>query len=84
MPGNPLEIQQSPKKTFSKASCPILACKSFKSTVGAAASAPNTLDAPEWAAMRCAGKERWRRKSEHSDKWKLCDNNPGLRPEKAG
>ena len=27
--------------------------------------------------------ERWRRKSEHSDKWKLCDNNPGLRPEKA-
>ena len=29
------------------------------------------------------GNQRWRRKSEHSDKWKLCDNNPGLRPEKA-
>ncbi len=28
--------------------------------------------------------ERWPRKSEHSDKWKLCDNNPGPRPEKAG
>ena len=32
-------------------------------------------------SARCS--ERWRRKSEHSDKWKLCDNNPGLRPEKA-
>ena len=28
--------------------------------------------------------QRWRRKSQHSDKWKLCDTNPGLRPEKAG
>ena len=28
--------------------------------------------------------ERWHRKFEHRDKWKLCDNNPGLRPEKAG
>jgi len=27
--------------------------------------------------------KRWRRKSEHCDKWKLCDNKPGLRPEKA-
>ena len=28
--------------------------------------------------------QRWRRESKHSDKWKLCDTNPGLRPEKAG
>ena len=31
-----------------------------------------------------SGEERWRRKTEHCDKWKLCDNNPGVRPEKAG
>ena len=44
----------------------------------------------KWAAERggpavtAAGVQRWPRKSEHCDKWKLCDNNPGPRPEKAG
>jgi hypothetical protein len=28
--------------------------------------------------------ERWPRKFGHGDKWKLCDNNPGVMPEKAG
>ena len=31
-----------------------------------------------------ASGERWRRETEHIDKWKVCDNNPGLRPERAG
>ena len=37
------------------------------------------------ATKRFTGRyQRWRRESKHSDKWKLCDTNPGLRPEKAG
>ena len=35
-------------------------------------------------AQHLIGIERWHRKTEHGDKWKLCDNNPGLMPEKAG
>ena len=37
-----------------------------------------------WIGLGILADQRWRRKFEHSDKWKLCENNPGLRPEKAG
>ena len=40
--------------------------------------------APVHARRGADRRERWRRESKHSDKWKLCDTNPGLRPEKAG
>ena len=33
---------------------------------------------------RACPRQRWHRKTEHGAKWKLCDNNPGLMPEKAG